>query len=114
MTIYQAQPSNIDVAQTEYRTFTPTNGIKAHYRDSADVSSGTLTKQADSLKFDLTYGFNEQILTKSVRFKLGNETFVDNTGTVLRNVDPGNGSGINSGQIHYGSGEIEPASWTPV
>ncbi|AXY60181.1 hypothetical protein [Acinetobacter sp. WCHAc010052] len=113
MTIYQAQPSNIDVAQTEYRTFTPTNGIKAHYRDSADVNSGTHTKQADSLKFDLTYGFNEQILSKSVRFKLGNETFVDNTGTVLRNVDPGNGSGISSGQIHYGSGEIELASWTP-
>lgn len=113
MTIYQSQPSNVTLANTTYKAYSETKGIVAHYRDSDSAKGSTKTIVQDSLKFDLTYGFNEQILGNSVRFKLGSETFIDRSGSLYRNVDPSNNSGTLSGQVNYGNGEIELTSWTP-
>lgn len=113
MTIYQSQPSNVTLASNTYKAYSETKGIVAHYRDSDAATGSTKTIVQDSLKFDLTYGFNEQVLGNSVRFKLGNETFIDRTGSLYRNVDPSNNSGTLSGQVNYGNGEIELSSWTP-
>jgi len=68
---------------------------------------------ADKLHLDLSSGFDEQILTGSARFKVGLDTFLDRTGTLYRNVDPSNNSGIASGVIQYGTGKVEIDSWTP-
>ena len=73
----------------------------------------TIDYTANVLKFDLTQGFDEQILSSSVRFKLGADTFVDRTGLLYRNVDSATGSGTQSGVIQYGTGVIELESWTP-
>jgi hypothetical protein len=43
--------------------------IEVKYRDTSGVNSGVKQVTADSIKLDLTNGFNEQILTGSVRFK---------------------------------------------
>ncbi|WP_180075133.1 hypothetical protein [Acinetobacter sp. YH12254] len=113
MTIYQSQPSNVVLSSTTYKAYSETTGIKAHYRDTSGTNSSTETVQADAMKFDLTYGFSEQILSGSVRFKLGDSTFIDRDGLIYRDINPSNGSGIQSGLIRLGTGEIELSSWTP-
>ncbi|TCB62954.1 hypothetical protein E0H88_15795 [Acinetobacter sp. ANC 4216] len=113
MTIYQSQPSNVSLGNTTYKAFSETTGIKAHYRDASGSTSGTKAITSGDLKFDLTYGFSEQILSGSVRFKLGDNTFIDRDGLIYRDVNPSNGSGIQSGLIRLGTGEIELSSWTP-
>jgi len=73
----------------------------------------TIDYTANVLKFDLTQGFDEQILSGSVRFKIGNDTFIDRTGVIYRNVDPATGSGTSSGTIQYGTGNVELTTWNP-
>ena len=87
--------------------------IQVKYRDTSGTGSSSTTVTADKLKFDLTQGFDEQILSSSVRFKLGADTFVDRTGLLYRNVNTATGSGTQSGVIQYGTGVIELESWTP-
>ncbi|QOW46443.1 MULTISPECIES: hypothetical protein [Acinetobacter] len=111
MTIYQSDISNVALATTTYQAIGETDGIVANYRDSADENSGIISVEAEKLKFDLTYGFSEQILSSSVRFKLGNEVFIDRTGTLYKNIDMSNGSGVLAGQVNYGNGEINIDSW---
>ncbi|TCH64199.1 hypothetical protein [Acinetobacter sp. ANC 4862] len=113
MTIYQSQPSSVALGNTTYKAFSETTGIKAHYRDASGSTSGTKSITSGDLKLDLTYGFSEQILSGSVRFKLGDSTFIDRDGLIYRDINPSNGSGIQSGVIRLGTGEIELSSWTP-
>ncbi|PKH29685.1 hypothetical protein [Acinetobacter radioresistens] len=87
--------------------------ISVKYRDSSGVSAGVKQITGDKLRFDLTQGFDEQILSGAVRFMLGSDTYLDRTGTLVRNVNPANNSGISSGSIQYGTGKIEIDSWTP-
>nr|WP_151730437.1 hypothetical protein [Acinetobacter junii] len=107
-------PQSSKVVRTEYqlKAFNATT-IQVKYRDTSGTGSSSTTVTADKLKFDLTQGFDEQILSSSVRFKLGSDTFVDRTGLLYRNVDTATGSGTQSGVIQYGTGVIELESWTP-
>jgi len=107
-------PQSSEVTRVEHtlKAFNPTT-IQVKYRDSSGTGSSSTTVTADKLKFDLTQGFDEQILSSSVRFKLGADTFVDRTGLLYRNVDSVTGSGTQSGVIQYGTGVIELESWTP-
>ncbi|WP_336948761.1 hypothetical protein [Acinetobacter junii] len=109
---FYPQISNVSRSTKQLKAFTNTN-VEVKYRDSSTVNSGVKQVTADSIKLDLTNGFNEQILTGSVRFKLGNDTFIDRTSTLYRNIDPANGSGTASGSIQYGTGIVELSSWTP-
>ncbi|MEX5413790.1 hypothetical protein, partial [Atlantibacter hermannii] len=104
---------NVVLSSATYKAYSETAGIKAHYRDTSGTNSSTETVQADTMKFDLTYGFSEQILSGSVRFKLGDSTFFDRDGLIYRDINPSNGSCIQSGLIRLGTGEIELSSWTP-
>lgn len=107
-------PQSSEVVRVErtLKAFNPTT-IQVKYRDTSGTGSSSTTVTADKLKFDLTQGFDEQILSSSVRFKLGDDTFVDRTGLLYRNVDSATGSGTQSGVIQYGTGVIELDSWTP-
>ncbi|MEG2569729.1 MAG: hypothetical protein RSA84_26315, partial [Acinetobacter sp.] len=58
--------------------------VQVKYRDTSGVNAGTKQVTASKLNFDLTQGFDEQILSSSVRFKLGADTFVDRTGLLYR------------------------------
>ena len=102
------------VVRDEYalKAFNATT-IQAKYRDTSGTGSSSTTVTADKLKFDLTQGFDEQILSGSVRFKLGEDTFIDRTGLLYRNVDSATGSATQSGVIQYGTGVVEFDSWTP-
>jgi hypothetical protein len=53
-----------------------TTTIQVKYRDTSGTGSSSTTVTADKLKFDLTQGFDEQILSSSVRFKLGADTLL--------------------------------------
>ena len=101
-------PQSSEVVRTEYqlKAFNATT-IQVKYRDTSGTGSSSTTVTADKLKFDLTQGFDEQILSGSVRFKLGEDTFIDRTGLLYRNVDTATGSGTQSGVIQYGTGVIE-------
>ncbi|WP_212388517.1 hypothetical protein [Acinetobacter junii] len=112
MSFYLPQSSSVQRFEQTLKAFNATT-IQVKYRDTSGSGSSSTTVTADKLKFDLTQGFDEQILSSSVRFKLGADTFVDRTGLLYRNVDSATGSGTQSGVIQYGTGVIELESWTP-
>ncbi|WP_151985086.1 hypothetical protein [Acinetobacter radioresistens] len=112
MSFYLPTTSNIREEVVQLGAYAGTS-IEARYRDISGVSSGVKQITGDKLRFDLTQGFDEQILSGAVRFMLGTDTYLDRTGTLVRNVNPANNSGTSSGSIQYGTGKIEIDSWTP-
>ncbi|MCL6236979.1 hypothetical protein M5F66_01250 [Acinetobacter sp. ANC 5033] len=112
MAFYSPQTSSIVGEEITLKAFN-TADVKVKYRDTSGSNSATHTLTVDKLKLDLSSGFDEQILTGSARFKVGNDTFLDRSGLLYRNVDPANNSGIQSGVIQYGTGVAEIDSWTP-
>lgn len=106
------QKSKVVSSTESLKAFDPTT-ISVRYRDTSGSGSDTKTITADKLSFDLTQGFDEQILSNSIRFKLGADTFIDRTGLLYRNVDSSTGSGTQSGTIQYGTGVAEFETWTP-
>lgn len=109
---YSPQTSGYTAVTSTLKAFNAAT-VVVGYRDTASSGSDSKTVTATNLNFDLTEGFDEQILAGSVRFRLGNDTFVDRGGTLYRNVDPANNSGIASGTVRYGTGAVELTSWTP-
>ena len=109
---FYPQFSNVSRSTKQLKAFINTD-IEVKYRGTSGVNTGVKQVTASKLNFDLTQGFDEQILSSSVRFKLGADTFIDRTGLPYRNVDSATGSGTQSGVIQYGTGVIELESWTP-
>lgn len=112
MSFYLPQTSNIEGQDVTLKAYQSTD-IAVKYRDTSGLNSNSKIVIGDKLRLDLSSGFDEQILTGSARFKVGVDTFLDRTGTLYRNVDPSNNSGIASGVIQYGTGKVEIDSWTP-
>lgn len=112
MSFYSPQTSDIQGQQVELKALNAVDVI-VKYRDTSGSNSATHTVTADKLTLDLSSGYDEQILSGSVRFKVGADTFLDRTGLLYRNVNPANNSGIQSGVIQYGTGVVEVNSWTP-
>ncbi|OTG82162.1 hypothetical protein [Acinetobacter sp. ANC 4648] len=112
MSFYLPQVEEVTVTPKTYKAYGDTV-VSAKYRDKASSTSSTKQITVAKLNFDLTQGFDEQILTGSVRFKAGADTFIDRTGLIYRNVDPATGSATQSGTIQYGTGIVEVESWTP-
>ncbi|KAB1852299.1 hypothetical protein F4W09_14970 [Acinetobacter tandoii] len=112
MGFYLPQTDKVIATQETYKAYGTTD-ITVRYRDTASETTGSKQVTASNLKFDLTNGFDEQILTGSVRFKAGADTFIDRSGLIYRNVDPTTGSATQSGSIQYGTGVVTVDSWTP-
>ena len=112
MSFYLPQTSRINGIEVALKAYQAAD-ILVKYRDTSGLNSSSSIVTADKLRLDLSSGFDEQILTGSARFKVGLDTFLDRTGTLYRNVDPSNNSGIASGVIQYGTGKVEIDSWTP-
>ncbi len=106
------QHSSQSIVQVTLKAFVNTN-VQVKYRDTSGVNAGTKQVNAAKLNFDLTQGYDEQILSGSVRFKVGSDTFIDRNGLIYRNIDSATGSGTQSGTIQYGTGVIDVDSWTP-
>lgn len=113
MSFYSPQTSRIEEGADVILKAYQATDISVKYRDISSLNSGSKIVTGDKLRLDLSSGFDEQILTGSARFKVGSDTFLDRTGTLYRNVDPSNNSGIASGVIQYGNGKVEIDSWTP-
>lgn len=112
MSFYLPQTSNIEGEDVTLKAYQSTD-IAVKYRDTSGLNSSSKIVTGDKLRLDLSSGYDEQILTGSARFKVGADTFLDRTGTLYRNVDSSNNSGITSGIIQYGTGKVEIDSWTP-
>lgn len=112
MSFYFPQTSEIKSQDIVLRAYGSTD-ITIKYRDTSGLNSSSKIVTGDKLRLDLTQGFDEQILTGSARFNVGADTYLDRSGTLYRNVDPSNNSGIASGVIQYGTGEVEIDTWTP-
>ena len=112
MSFYSPVTSRINGTTLQFRAYNETT-IYVKYRDSSGVNQSSTIAVADKLRLDLSSGYDEQILTGSARFKVGADTFLDRDGILYRNVDPANNSGIASGSIQYGTGQVEIESWTP-
>lgn len=107
------QTSDINVTTATLKAYSETDGIIIKYRDTSGVNSGVKSVTANKLQFDLTQGYNEQIVSGSVRLKVGSDTFIDRNNILYRNVSPSTGSGTSSGSIQLGTGLVELTSWTP-
>ena len=112
MSFYSPVTSRINGTTLQFRAYNETS-ISVKYRDSSGVNQSSTIAVADKLRLDLSSGYDEQILTGSARFRVGADTFLDRDGQLYRNVDPSNNSGIASGSIQYGTGQVEIESWTP-
>ena len=112
MSFYLPAVSNIEETQITCKAYEAAD-ISVKYRDTSGLNSSSKIITGDKLRLDLSAGFDEQILGGSARFKVGADTFLDRTGTLYRNVDSSNNSGIASGVIQYGTGKVEIDSWTP-
>ncbi|WP_433848169.1 hypothetical protein [Acinetobacter proteolyticus] len=106
------QASSLEAVLVPYKAHSPVD-VQVKYRDTSGVNASTKQVTAAKLNFDLTQGFDEQILSSSVRFKVGSDTFIDRNGLIYRNIDSATGSGTQSGTIQYGTGVIDIDSWTP-
>jgi len=106
------QSSAVQLVAAQLKAFSNVD-VQVKYRDTSGTNAGTKQVTVSKLSFDLTQGFNEQILSGSVRFKAGSDTFIDRNGLIYRNVDAATGSGTQSGTIQYGTGIIDVDSWTP-
>ncbi|MDH0562212.1 hypothetical protein [Acinetobacter courvalinii] len=112
MSFFLPQTEKIESQSKILKAFGSTN-VQVKYRDNPGTDNATLQWTADKLSFDLTAGYNEQILSGSIRFKVGADTIIDRSGLIYRNVDSATGSGTQSGTIQYGTGIVELSSWTP-
>ena len=72
------QSESISSVPVELKSRTSAD-VQVKYRDTSGVNAGTKQVTASKLNFDLTQGFDEQILSSSVRFKVGADTFIDRT-----------------------------------
>lgn len=85
--------------------------IDVFYRDTSGVNSNTRTTTMGAITFDITQGFQEQIIVGSVRFVLGGLTYVDRNGTLYHSISPTTGSGTAAGQVFYATGRLELTDW---
>lgn len=85
--------------------------IDVLYRDTSGVNSNTRTTTMGAITFDITQGFQEQIVAGSVRFVLGGLTYVDRNGTLYHSISPSTGSGTAAGQVFYATGRLELTDW---
>ncbi|MDM1247926.1 hypothetical protein HX005_11050 [Acinetobacter sp. R933-2] len=113
MSFFLPQTTEIEKVNSRHVAYSGSPDIKIKYRDSSGTNADVKQITAEKLQFDLTNGFDEQVIVGSVRFKLGNNTFIDRVGTLYRDVDPSNNSGTLSGTVQYGTGKVELSSWTP-
>lgn len=112
MSFYSPQYSSVLNERVELKAFRAAD-IAVTYRDTSGANSATYTVVANQLKVDLSSGYDEQIIAGSARFKVGYDTYLDRSGTLYRDVNPVNNSGVQSGVIQYGTGLVELDSWTP-
>ena len=87
--------------------------VSIKYRDTSGTNSGVKSINADSLYLDLTNEFDEQIIANSARFKIGSDTYVEQNGTLYRNINPNNGTGTVAGVTQLGTGVVKLDSWSP-
>lgn len=112
MSFFSPQTSGINGKEVEFKAYNSAD-IQVAYRDTSGVNATTQNIIAEKVKLDLSSGYDEQILTGSVRFKIGADVFLDRDGTLYRNVNPSTNSGIASGLVRYGNGVVELDTWTP-
>ena len=105
MGYYSPQTESIQSEKKVVKSYYPTN-INIKYRDSPELNPNEKQIIADKLKVDLTPQVSEQVLTNSVRFKLGNDVYVDRNGVIFRNINSASNTGISSGSINYGTGAV--------
>lgn len=107
------QTAAFEQVNVPLKAYSETDNIQISYRDTSGTNAGVKQVTASKLQFDITQGFNEQILSGSVRFVVGNDVMIDRNGILYRNVDPATGSGTSSGSVQYATGLVELNSWTP-
>lgn len=88
-------------------TFVPSPLVQYNARRN----SGTETVQAEAIDypgvgFMLNRTLIDPILPGSVWFTWGGKTYIDRQGSVFRDMDASNGSGVQAGSINYQTGEV--------
>jgi len=92
----------------------PTDGsgvVKVRYRIAGTTHSATETMTLNALELDLTPGYGGTIVGGSLRFTLGNSTYVDTAGLLYRDPSPDTGAGTLAGTLDRSSGQARITSW---
>lgn len=95
-------------------TIYPASGsiVKVRYRvtDSPTAQQDVFT--ASSMDLDITPEYAEKILSGSVRFSLGTETYIDRNGSLYFDIDNTTGAGTYGGTIDYTTGNLNITNWS--
>ncbi len=106
---YRLQFAGYDIVQ--YPTYWPDSAVTVRWRSTVGSTAATETFEANELEYDLTPGFAETILQGSVRFRVGNLTYVDRAGALYHTVNPSNGAATLAGEMQYSSGKVKLSEW---
>ncbi len=80
---FYPQPSRyLKPIESRLKAFAPT-AVDIRYRDTTGGTISTKAFTVNKLKFDLSSGYAEQIFGRSARFKLGNDVFIDRSGSAV-------------------------------
>jgi len=111
--VYRNQLASIEYTNTP-SMFPPSGSwVKVRYATSDSATARTDTVTWDELDLDVTPAYAEQIVAGSLRLSFGGKTILDRLGTVVQDLNLGNGAATAVGSIDYGSGNVVLDSWTP-
>lgn len=82
-------------------------GIAARYQKASTTSSSTtVTISAPTMTLNLMRYMRGTIVAGSLRFKIGNLTYVDRSGVLYHTINPTTGAGVAAGTVNYQSGVV--------
>lgn len=92
----------------------PANGtIDVTYNAGSSPNSHTETHTGGGLEIDLTPLYKQNIIERSVVFKLGEDIYYDRGGKLYYRHNPKSNIGILAGSIHYADGIATISAWEP-
>lgn len=87
--------------------------VKLRYRTTDSSSAAIETLTITEIECDVTDRYAERIVAGSLRFGLGNKTYVDRLGNLFTDIDPATGAGTLAGTMDYASGRAQIKVWQP-
>lgn len=92
----------------------PTDGsgkVTVRYRIAGTTTAATETMTLIALELDLTPGYGGNLIGGSLRFRLGDSTYVDTAGQLYRDPTPDTGAGTLAGTLDRSTGIARITSW---
>lgn len=92
----------------------PTGTVSVKFQaGGTPVVETPISFETDTVKFDLTNRYGEQIVPGSINFVLGGKRYFDRLGSLYNGLNVVTGEATLAGQINYSTGEVALSDWLP-